>query len=143
MVSACPRPVILTISVTPLLRFCFLKDAFAIAQGTVWSASAETISIGPRSGFAESTFAAVQGLKFAEAAWKSGSPAPRENHGQQAPKRVADDHRLPIKAADDRLLIVGDLADPLTCEHLRMRSGLGDCLGIVGPARGQPHVASL
>src|SRR5215472_6300461 len=76
MVSECPRPGILTISVTPLLRFCFLYAAFAIAQGTVWSESAETISIGPRSGFVELTFASVHGFKFAEAAWNSGSPAP-------------------------------------------------------------------
>src|SRR5262249_20600390 len=76
IVSACPRPGILTISVTPLLRFSFLKDALAIAQGTVWSESAETISIGPRFGFVESTFASDQGFMFADAAWKSGSPPP-------------------------------------------------------------------
>src|SRR5262250_1615861 len=35
IVSACPRHCILTISVTPLLRFCFLYDALAIAPGTV------------------------------------------------------------------------------------------------------------
>src|SRR5262245_58068429 len=68
MVSACPRPGILTISVTPVLRFCLLYDAFAIAQGTVWSESAERISIGPRSGFVELTFASDHGLKFAAAA---------------------------------------------------------------------------
>ena len=68
MVSECPRPDILTISVTPLLRFCCLYDAFAIAQGTVWSESAETISIGPRSGFVVLTFASVHGLRFADAA---------------------------------------------------------------------------
>src|SRR5262249_33202982 len=33
-VSACPRPGILPISVPPLLRFCFLYDALAIAQGS-------------------------------------------------------------------------------------------------------------
>src|SRR5262245_41991971 len=68
IVSACPRRGILTISVTPLLRFCFLYDAFAIAQGTVWSESAEMISIGPRSGFSESTLASDHGLRFAAAA---------------------------------------------------------------------------
>src|SRR5205814_6548052 len=76
IVSECPRPGILTISVTPLLCFCFLYAAFAITQGTVWSESAEMISIGPRSGFVESTFASDHGFKFADAAWKSGSPAP-------------------------------------------------------------------
>ncbi len=35
IVSACPRLGISTISVTPSFRFCFLKDAFAIAHGTV------------------------------------------------------------------------------------------------------------
>ena len=35
IVSACPRPGISTISVTPSLRFCFLNEAFAIAHGTV------------------------------------------------------------------------------------------------------------
>ena len=35
IVSAWPRPLISTISVTPLFFFCFLKEAFAIAQGTV------------------------------------------------------------------------------------------------------------
>src|SRR6266852_3047557 len=76
IVSECPRPGILTISVTPWLRFCFLYAAFAIAHGTVWSESAEMISIGPRSGSVELTLASDQGLKFADAAWNSGSPAP-------------------------------------------------------------------
>jgi len=38
-------------------------------------------------------------------------PAPRENHGQQAPKEWPMMHWLPIQAADYRLLVVGDLAD--------------------------------
>ena len=54
--------------------FPFRERAFA--QGTVWSESAETISIGPRSGFFVSTFASDQGFRFAAAAWKSGSPGP-------------------------------------------------------------------
>jgi len=72
-----------------------------------------------------------------------GKTPPRENHGQQTPKRVADDDWLPIQAADDRFLVVGDLADTLAREHLRVLFGLGDRLGIVGPARGQRHVANL
>src|SRR5215831_24639 len=80
IVSACPRPGILTISVTPVFRLCFLYDAFAIAHGTVWSESAETISIGPRSRFFVSTFASDHGLKFADAAWKIGSPGPGTEH---------------------------------------------------------------
>ncbi len=76
MTSECPRPVILTISVTPLFRFCFLNDAFAIAHGTVWSFSPSMMSNGPRSGFFDFTLASVHGLKFAVAAWKSGTPEP-------------------------------------------------------------------
>ena len=72
IVSECPRPGILTISVMPSLRFSILYAAFAIAQGTVWSESAETISIGPRCGFFESTVSSVHGFTFAVAAWKSG-----------------------------------------------------------------------
>src|SRR5215469_16618975 len=56
---------------------------------------------------------------------------------------MADDHRLAIEAADDRLLVVGDLADPLASEYLRMRSGLIDRLGVVRPAWRQCHVAGL
>src|SRR5205085_5976608 len=74
MTSACPRLGISTISVTPSLRFCLLYEAFAIAQGTVWSLSPEMISSGPRSGFLLSTFASVQGLRLAVAAWKRGTP---------------------------------------------------------------------
>src|SRR5215469_13269602 len=39
IVSACPRPGILTISVTPLLLCCFLYAAFAIAQVPLSSVS--------------------------------------------------------------------------------------------------------
>src|SRR4029077_16872141 len=35
IVRACPRSGISTISVTPVLRSCFLKEAFAIVHGTV------------------------------------------------------------------------------------------------------------
>jgi hypothetical protein len=42
----------------------------------VWSESAEMINMGPRFGFDESTLASDHGFKFADAAWKSGSPAP-------------------------------------------------------------------
>jgi hypothetical protein len=51
-----------------------LYEAFAIAQGTVLSFSPEMMRRGPRSGFLVSTFASVQGLRFAVAAWKSGAP---------------------------------------------------------------------
>ena len=74
IVSAWPRPLISTISVTPSLSFCCLKDAFAIAHGTVWSISPEMIRSGPRSGLSVSTLASVHGLRFAAAAWKIGSP---------------------------------------------------------------------
>ena len=68
IVSEWPRFGISTISVMPSLRFCFLKDACAIAHGTVWSFSPAMTSSGPRSGFSLSTFASVHGLKFAVAA---------------------------------------------------------------------------
>jgi hypothetical protein len=42
----------------------------------VWSSSAETINMGPRSGFVASTFASDQGLTLAAAAWKNGLPGP-------------------------------------------------------------------
>ena len=74
MVSEWPRFGISMISVTPWFRFCFLNEAFAIDQGTVWSFSPEMIRSGPRSGFLLSTFASVHGLRFAVAAWKSGAP---------------------------------------------------------------------
>src|SRR5215471_10236374 len=56
---------------------------------------------------------------------------------------MTDDHGLPIQAVDDRLLVVCDLADSLAGEHLRVLSGRGDCLGIVGPARCHTHIAGL
>src|SRR5205085_7871510 len=62
------------ISVIPGFRRCFLNEAFAIAQGTVWSFSPETISSGPRSGFLLSTLASVHGFRLAVAAWNSGAP---------------------------------------------------------------------
>src|SRR5690348_13753055 len=45
-----------------------------IARGTVLSFSPETISIGPRPGLTLLTFASVQGLKLAAAAWKTCDP---------------------------------------------------------------------
>ncbi|MDB5944295.1 MAG: hypothetical protein JWQ13_3861 [Ramlibacter sp.] len=73
-VSAWPRFAISTISVTPSLRRWRRNDALAIAQGTVLSFSPEMISSGPRCGLSVSTFASVQGLRLADAAWKSGAP---------------------------------------------------------------------
>jgi hypothetical protein len=40
MVSACPWPGIFSISVTPGLSCCCLKEAWTIAHGTVWSSLA-------------------------------------------------------------------------------------------------------
>src|SRR5437868_5365065 len=60
-------PSIVAISVTPSFLDSFLYAAFAIANGTVWSRSPATISIGPRRGFFQSTFASVHGLMFADA----------------------------------------------------------------------------
>ena len=53
-----------------------LYAALAIAGGTVWSFSPTMISSGPRAGFFVSTFASVQGFRFADAAWKIGTPEP-------------------------------------------------------------------
>ena len=64
----------MTISVTPSLRFSRLYEAFEIAQGTVLIISPEMISIGPRSGFFESTLASVHGFRLAAADWNRGSP---------------------------------------------------------------------
>jgi hypothetical protein len=54
---------------------------------------------------------------------------------------VADDRRLLVEAADDGLEMVSHLADGLAGEHLGMGRGLLDRLGVVGPARGQGHIA--
>jgi hypothetical protein len=76
MVSEWPRLGIFTISVTPGLRLCFLREALAMAQGTVWSRSPSMMRSGPRSGFLVFTLALVQGLRLAVAAWNSGTPEP-------------------------------------------------------------------
>ncbi len=73
--SEWPRPKISVISVGPGLRACRRYDAFATGHGTVWSASPEMISSGPRSGWSVSTLASVPGWRFAVAAWNSGRPA--------------------------------------------------------------------
>src|SRR5438477_10068367 len=73
MTSECPRLGISTISVTALLRRCFLNDALAIAHGTVWSFSPEMISNDPRAGLFDFTLTSVHGFKLAVAAWNSGT----------------------------------------------------------------------
>jgi hypothetical protein len=50
---------------------------------------------------------------------------------------VADDDRLAVEPADDRLLVVGDLADALAGEDLRLLLSLRDRLRLVRPARRQ------
>ncbi len=59
IVSACPRPGILAISVTPGFRFCRLYEALAIDHGTVLSSS---------------TLASVQGLRLAGRGLEEGLP---------------------------------------------------------------------
>ena len=44
---------------------------------------------------------------------------------------------LLVEPADDLVEVVGDLADGLAREHLGVRVGLLDGLGVVGPARRQ------
>src|SRR5205814_8264857 len=68
IVNACPRIGISTIFVTPSLCSCCLKDACAIAHGTVLSFSPEIMSSGPRCAFFVSTFASVHGFRLAAAA---------------------------------------------------------------------------
>src|SRR3979490_3115476 len=97
MTSACPVFGIAVISVTPRFSRCFVEADVGLAHGTVWSFSPEMISSGPRSGFFVSTFASVQGLMLAAAAWKSGTPAVRT---PQAPERRGiDRHRCGGEAA--------------------------------------------
>jgi hypothetical protein len=72
--------------VTPLRHFDKFGDAGIVelmlvggsghgpGGGAVLSLSPEMISIGPRPGLCVSTLASDHGLKFAAAAWKSGTP---------------------------------------------------------------------
>ena len=87
------------------LRCCCLYEAFAIAHGTVWSFSPEMISSGPRSGFFVSTFASVHGLRFAVAAWNSGSPGRRDGVGLVELLRLVLAHRVGERVAE---LLVGE-----------------------------------
>ena len=217
MVSAWPRPGIWTISVTPSFRFWRLNEALAIAQGTVWSSSPETMRSGPRSGFLLSTFASVHGLRFAVGRLEErrarggdgerlvqllrlvlahgvgepvpelvvgerhraipvggvsehrerrlerrdrkrkdaaegrgidrhrdgGKTSPGEDLGQEAAERVADDRGLSVEVTDDRLEVVGDLADGLVREDVGVRVRLLDGLRVVGPTRRHGRVARL
>jgi hypothetical protein len=52
------------------------------------------ISIGPRSGFVELTFASDHGFKFADAAWKSGSPAPGTEYAQRLSEPYLFNHAM-------------------------------------------------
>src|SRR5262249_46052892 len=74
---------------------------------------------------------------------RGAEPAARKYHREQTAEGMADDHRLSLKAADDRLLVVCDLAYSLAGEYLRVRSGCGHCLWVVGPARCHAHEAGL
>jgi hypothetical protein len=56
---------------------------------------------------------------------------------------VADDRRLLVQSSDDLLEMIGDLADRLAGEDLRMSLGLLDGLRVVGPLRRQGHVTVL
>nr|WP_324606162.1 hypothetical protein [Streptomyces griseus] len=54
---------------------------------------------------------------------------------------MADDRRLVVQPADDGFEVVGDLADRLAGEHVRVFGGLLDRLGVVRPAGGQGYTA--
>jgi hypothetical protein len=56
---------------------------------------------------------------------------------------VADDQGLAIQPADDPVLVVRDLVDPLAGEHLGVLSGLGDRVGVVRPSRCHRDVTGL
>jgi len=56
---------------------------------------------------------------------------------------VADHRRLLIEPSDDPLEVVGDLADALVGEDLRVRLRLLDGLRIIGPARRDGDEAGL
>ena len=66
-----------------------------------------------------------------------------EDLRQQAAEGVPDDRRLLRELADHVLEVIGDLADRLAGEHLRMGVRLVDGLGIVGPARRERRVTRL
>ena len=63
-----------------------------------------------------------------------GEPTPGEDLRQQPAERMTDDRRFAVELVDQVLDVVGDLADTLVGENIRVGVGLGDCLGIVGPA---------
>jgi hypothetical protein len=56
---------------------------------------------------------------------------------------VADDRRLPVQPSDDLLEVIGDLADRLAGERMRMGLGLLDRLRVVRPPGCHCHVAAL
>ena len=72
-----------------------------------------------------------------------GEAAPGEDFGQQAPERMADDRRFCGEPGDDRLLVVGDVADALAGEHARVLLRFRHAFGIVRPARRHRRVAGL
>ena len=72
-----------------------------------------------------------------------GEPAPGDDLGQQPAEGVPDDGRLLLEPADDRVEVVGDLADGLVREDLGVGVGLLHRVGVVRPARRQRGVAGL
>ena len=62
-------------------------------------------------------------------------PRPARICVSSPPNEWPIDGRLLVELADDLVEVVGDLADRLVREHLGVRVGLVDRLGIVGPAR--------
>jgi hypothetical protein len=63
------------------------------------------------------------------------APAPGQDLRQQAAERVTDDGRLALEPAEHLLEVVGDVADALVREDLRMGLRLRDRVRIVRPAR--------
>jgi hypothetical protein len=94
-----------------------------MAGGTVWSRSPEMISSGPRSGFLLSTFASVQGLRFAAAAWKTGSPAPGTANFSYSDFASSSSRALANLLVRERH---GSMAVRGVLQHGRSRSQRGD-----------------
>src|SRR6476646_8528662 len=72
---------------------------------------------------------------------RARQPAPGDDLGEQAAERVPDHDRLGVEAPGVCGHVVGDLADGLVGEDLRMGLGLVDRVGVVGPTGGDRRVA--
>jgi hypothetical protein len=72
-----------------------------------------------------------------------GQTAVGDDLRQQSAGRVAHDRGLLIELPDHLRGVIGHLAERLPGEHVGVRPGLLDRLGIVGPARGHRGIARV